>query len=644
MDRHRDLTKEEKRGKTKDRLLTFSLTALLAAGCSGGVPDDLIQESAPSGIIFVKATREGTLNRFSAGGNLFSLIPASPGGKLTNLTNLTEGDVCDPEISYDGLRVLFSMRRNRNDSFNIYEMNVDATSLRQLTRDPEHDDHDPLYLPNGKILFTSNRPGFVDEYNKRDAEVMHIMDADGSNIECISFNASDDFDPIVMRDGRILYTRWEHHGPINRFPLFFTHPDGHGTFTFFSPHRMRTFFHARELPDGRIIAVHSGMVNGDRGPLVIVKHTAAAGEPMAEADVINITPEVETSGPPYEKGVFKYPHPLPNGRVLVSFSPRHGTFTDDNDNVVEEIEPDFGLYTLEPDGSDLRLLYNDPDYHEYDAVVIGDRPVPPVIPSTLDRAQPSGVFTVQDVYFRQQNDGQPRPDKAIQEVKHVMVIEGMPRPRGDRGPIGGNSFEQKRIIGVAPVQPDGSFSVRVPANIPISFNTLDSLGRAIVIKRNWVTIRPGEAFPRCTGCHGPRGQESGNSSPMAATLPATDLVGPQDGRQNVSFGFAIEPIISSKCVSCHSGATPGGNLDLNLSKDVNEPLFSLAYLNLFEMEDNAGSRFRSTPRSRKSRLINRLLGLEEFQGAGPHPDGENTLTDDEIRQFVNWVDLGAQYR
>ena len=69
--------------------------------------------------------------------------------------------------------------------------------------------------------------------------------------------ASDDFDPIVMADGRILYTRWEHHGPINRFPLFFTNPDGRGTFTFFSPHRKRTFFHARELADNRIVPERS---------------------------------------------------------------------------------------------------------------------------------------------------------------------------------------------------------------------------------------------------------------------------------------------------------------------------------------------------------------------------------------------------
>ncbi|TDI86210.1 MAG: hypothetical protein E2O78_03195 [Caldithrix sp.] len=635
------LRNNERGKKLITGFLKSGLAAVLFVACSGGVPDDLIQKEAPSGIIFVKATRTSTLNRFSAGGNLFSLIPASPDGKLTNLTNLTDGDVSDPEISYDGLKVLFSMRKNRNDTFSIYEMNIDGTSLNQLTNHQDSDDHDPAYLPNGKIVFTSNRPGFIDEYNRQEAEVLHVMNADGSNIECISFNASDDFDPIVMADGRILYTRWEHHGPINRFPLFFTHPDGNGTFTFFSPHNMRTFFHPRELADGSIIAVHSGMINGDRGPLVIIKDPSTAGEPLEDGAVINITPDIETSGPPYERGVFKYPHPLPDGRILTSYSPRFGDFKDENDNVIESLEPDYGLYTIRSDGSDLRLLYNDPDYHEFDAVVIGDRPVPPVKPSTLDRSQDSGVFTVENVYFRQDRDGQPRPDLSIQEVRQVMVIEGIQRPKDDRGTIGRTNFERKRVIGVAPVQRDGSFSIRVPANIPISFNTLDSLGRAIVIKRNWVSARPGGEFPKCTGCHGPRGMDSGNPNPIAATLPPTDLNVPESQRVDVSFGMGIEPIIAAKCVSCHGGGTPAGNLNLSLAKDVNEPLFSLAYQNIFEMDS-----FGSTPRSRNSKLINRLLGFEPFQGAGRHPDpnSADALTDDELKKFMNWIDLGAQYR
>lgn len=613
----------------------------LCMACSGSVPDDIIQEESPTGIIFVKATRSSTLNHFSRGGNLFSLVPASPDGKVTNLTNLEEGDVSDPEISYDGLKVLFSMRRNSGDTFSIYEMNVDGTGLNQITNSQQHDDHDPVYLPNGKILFTSNRPGFTDEYNRQDAEVMHTMNRDGSNIECISFNQSDDFDPLVMADGRILYTRWEHHGPINRFPLFFTHPDGHGTFTFFSPHNMRTFFHPRELADGSIVAIHSSMVNGDRGQVVIIKDHSTAGEPLEDDFIEILTPDIETRGPPYERGVFKYPHPLPDGRLLVSFAPRFGRFQDSDGNTIEDIESDYGLYTMQTNGGDLRLLYNDPDFEEFDAVVIGERPIPPVLPSVLDKSQNTGIITVVDAYFRQTRDGQVVPDKSIQEIKEVMVIEGIQRLRGDRATIGKTNFEQKRIIGTAPVQPDGSFSIQVPTNIPLSFNTLDEFGRALVVKRNWVTVRPGEIIEGCPGCHGPRGSQSEVTNPIAATLPPTNLNVPENQREDVSFGVALEPIVAAKCATsgCHIGATPAGTLDLSLTKSMEDALFSNAYVNLM----NATELVRE-PFSRRSKLIDKLMGIDDFQGAGRHPGGAEALTDDELRKFINWIDLGGQYR
>ena len=38
----------------------------------------------------------------------------------------------------------------------IYEINADGTGLRQVTSGGGHD-FDPLYLPNGQIMFTSSR-------------------------------------------------------------------------------------------------------------------------------------------------------------------------------------------------------------------------------------------------------------------------------------------------------------------------------------------------------------------------------------------------------------------------------------------------------------------------------------------------------
>ncbi len=614
-----------------------SLAATLLVACQSTAPDDLLLDAQPTALIFVNSNGNSDMldNNFIGGGNtsdLYMLAPISPNGQLKNLTvTWTDGSgaVADPEISYDGLKVIFSMRKKGSNNFDIYELNLTGEPrARQLTTSP-FDDCDPAYLPNGKIVFSSNRRNIRDEYERREVENLFTMNADGSGQECVSFNNSDDFDPFVMRDGRVGWTRWEHHGTQNRFPLFFTMPDGGGTFLLFAPHD-RNFFHARELSDGKLVAVMSNMVLVDRGPLVILNSDQTTADPPKDGDFINLTPNVPLGGGSgVGEGSFKYPFPLPDGRIVASFSPNGP-------------DGDYGLYTITRDGKNLALLYNDPAVHELDAVVVAPRLKPPVRPETIDRKDSTGVFVNQNVYFRQTRDGQLRPNAAIQEIKQVMVIEGIPVPPNERNmEIGETSSERRRVLGVAPVYADGSFSIRVPANTPISFNTLDSLGRAVVIKRSWLYARPGEKVTNCTGCHGPRGEKS-NSNPIALNRVPTDLVVPVSQREVIAFKNAIEPIITQKCLPCHDGTNPGGALNLSLVKTTN---FSVAYENLMNASRNNKEMVNvsNVPFARNSYLGDMLLGLGDRKTLGPHPNGLNALTKDEIRKFITWMDLGGQY-
>ncbi len=612
------------------------LAPVMMAACQTGTPDDLLLDAQQDALIFVKALEAESLdNNFIRGGSdLFSLRPISPNGQLKNLTETwtqANGAVADPEISYDGMKIIFSMRPAGANNFDIYEMNVDGSKIRQVTKTP-YDEADPVYLPNGKIAYTCNERNIRDEYERREVENLHTMNADGGNVQGISFNNSDDFDPIVMRDGRLVWTRWEHHGTENRFPLFFTRPDGQGTFLFFGSHRggfHRNFFHPRELPDGKVVAVLSDGVLDDHGPLVILNSDRTTGDPSSSDDYANITPNV----PPGDSApqAFKYPFPLPDGRLVASYSSTG-------------VSGNYGLYTLNRDGSKLSVLYDDPAMQELDAVVATPRPKPPVITETIQRDSTTGVFVNQNVYFRQANDGQVRPNQAQQEVKAVMVIEGLPIKPNDQHMhnVGETSFEPKRILGIAPVYSDGSFAIRVPVNTPISFNTLDSLGRALVIKRSWLYARPGENFKNCTGCHGPRGQKS-NSNPIAATQTPTNLNVPVAQREVASFSFALEPIILQKCLPCHEGAAPASGLNLSTIKTVD---YSVAYENLMAAAGNPPMvENHNPPFSRRSRLADVLLGVGSRNGRGKHPapGTPQALTPNEIKKFINWMDLGAQY-
>jgi hypothetical protein len=258
----------------------------------------------------------------------------------------------------------------------------------------------------------------------------------GANMERVSFNQSDDFDPTLLPDGHIVYTRWEHFGTMNRFPLFFTNPDGSGTFHMFGPHS-RNFFHATPTPDGRLIAIESTMIEEDAGPIAVLKLEQGPADPATASTSTHwdvVTAQINNDGEPWPYGAFKYPVAIGNNRFvgLVHAAGRHrgrrrlralhlharqqgaGTTSDP------------ATFTL----GNLTFLYNDPNTNEYDAQLLAPHPKPPVLASTLDRTVDYGVFLAQDVFNRGTNDGQERPQKGVDPIDSIAVLVARPTMAG----------------------------------------------------------------------------------------------------------------------------------------------------------------------------------------------------------------------
>ncbi|MCK4565294.1 MAG: PD40 domain-containing protein, partial [Verrucomicrobia bacterium] len=116
----------------------------------------------------------------------------------------------DPEISFDGKRIVFSMRKNSDDDYHIYEINVDGSGLKQLTSAPGVSDIDPLYLPDGSIVFSSSREPKYCMCNRHIMANLFKMEADGANIHQIGKSTLFEGHSALMPDGRILYDRWEY--------------------------------------------------------------------------------------------------------------------------------------------------------------------------------------------------------------------------------------------------------------------------------------------------------------------------------------------------------------------------------------------------------------------------------------------------
>jgi Tol biopolymer transport system component len=168
--------------------------------------------------------------------------------------------------------------------WNIWEYDMAAGGLaggafRRLTDSTSDDDVDPAYLPAGRwFVFSSNRQiksrndqalgrayFALDEYERERVFNLHTMNADGGNIEQISFNQSHDRNPVVRPNGDIMFSRWEHVADRNRFAIFRTKPDGTDMFVLYGAQSPgNSFLHPRDMdPQGP----YKGFVSSTLMPL-----------------------------------------------------------------------------------------------------------------------------------------------------------------------------------------------------------------------------------------------------------------------------------------------------------------------------------------------------------------------------------------
>ncbi|GAW95793.1 MULTISPECIES: PD40 domain-containing protein [Colwellia] len=162
-------------------------------------------------------------------------------------------DIRDLSVSPDGQSFLVSLRApaipdvddNEQPKWNIWRYQLADKSFQPIIKSAviaqQGDDLMASFLPDGRIIFASTRqrlarailldegkPQYtaLNESGQESAFNIHVMQADGSDISQISFNMSHDFYPLVLQDGRILYSRWDTMGGNNKINLYRMNPDG----------------------------------------------------------------------------------------------------------------------------------------------------------------------------------------------------------------------------------------------------------------------------------------------------------------------------------------------------------------------------------------------------------------------------------
>ena len=583
----------------------------------------------------VRASHSGGMRRASYGAGA-RIVRLDADGRVTVLTEEFHS-ACEFDISFDGERILFSGQRRAEDKWNLFEMSADGSGARQITRDlgncrtPAY--QSTLYTivstePWCQIMFASDAAGRLNESGSGLAMSLYSCRMDGTGVRRLTFNLSDDRDPYLMSDGRVLLASWQRadlsHGFLGRVSLFGINSDGTDYALYTGAKGQRIKHMPCETTDGLVVFVEADKVGWDgAGQLGVVETQRSL--------------HTYRSIPSENKYLYHSPSPLRDSSILVSRRKTDGVGT-------------HGVYRLDSVTGKADLIHDDPDYHDMHARALVPRRKPDGRSSVVNEKYPTGKLYCLNAYL---NDRNLMPHLKPGEIKAVRVIEGVSnRANDDPATNGLTSIVQKRLLGVAPVEADGSFHIELPADVPVQLQTLDDDGMALQTC-GWIWVKHRE--PRgCIGCHEDPERTPENRFVDALKKPGAKLTPPVAQRRTVDFRHDVMPIIERRCAStdCHGEPYIPPYMG---SERVGH--FNQAYVNLLEgvteaMAKGAGAvgRYVHAGSARRSRLIWRLFGRITTRPWDRHyqPDATmplmppgRALTEEEKRTFVEWIDLGA---
>lgn len=500
------------------------------------------------------------------------------------------GVIRDPELSFDGKRIVFSYRKNIDDDYHIYEINTDGSDLRQLTFAAGISDIDPLYLPDGGIVFSSTREPKYCMCNRHIMCNLFRMDVDGANIVQIGKSTLFEGHSSLLNDGRIIYDRWEY---VDRNfgdaqGLWTINPDGtkHSIYYGNNMQSPGGIIDPRAIPDSNLLlCIFSSCHDRPVGALALIDRRRGVD---GKASVVDIWPSYSYDF--VDKGNwdafrqidtrYEDPFPLTESLFLASrfirFEGKERSFISGKYKM--------GIVLIERNGEEILLFEGEKSL--FDPMPIAPRPKPTTIPENRNFKNENGYFYVQNVYAGTHMKG-----VALGSVKYLRIIES-PEKRtwtksawkgqGAQAPaMNWHSFENKRILGELPVEEDGSVYVEIPSDRFVYFQLLDKDRKMIQSMRSGVAVQSGEVNG-CIGCHEDRLSfpNLNTKHPMALRKQPARMNGWQGKTVLFSFMKEVQPLLDKHCVRCHDFEL--GNRDkLVLAADRN-PYFNASYISLHQ--------------------------------------------------------------
>lgn len=441
------------------------------------------------------------------GRKLYALKPG-PDAKPRLLFDAGTGAIGSPSVSFDGRWIYVSMAVGGDRFYHIYRLAAEGGPPQRLTDGPYHD-IDPAELPDGRIVFASTRIGSFEEYHNPPSRALYVMNPDGSQIRPITFTLIFDNEPKVMADGRIVFVR---------------------TDNFFDRAKVETHLHVIR-PDGTDGHTEFGADVGANYGVRLRALGYGSPAPLPDGRVAFISTRGNFIASPGSAERWHQPLPgglgdlaaLPDGRLLATvLRPAAGRQKSDV------------LAVLDPRDNQLVAIYHAPDGSIHSPAFLGPRPRPSVIPDQVDpklggTPEATGFLTCQNVRFTNKT----KADWG--QVRAIRVLAAKPlTTRSSHSHIVHAGHETVEL-GTAPLAPDGSFSVEVPADTPIMLQAVDAEGRSELNEMSWIYVRPGERRS-CLGCHHPRGAAPLAEGRLAQSLRARPLKTLGQGQAHHSRG------------------------------------------------------------------------------------------------------------
>ncbi|MBV1920462.1 MAG: hypothetical protein KUG73_07245, partial [Pseudomonadales bacterium] len=721
-------------------------------------------------IIYVRQVRLGD-NQNTTWPEIFHPGRMNPGADLVLLHTdgseeiLVDCDDCgvtDPFVSFDAQWVFYSLfhdltqlNSQRGDLPNfgadIFRINIASREIEQLTHgeftpntgngvwdesNPFNPDSSynrlgygilnlgPMPLPDNKIVFSSNRNGYVPTKGFTNPTMqLFVMDMDGSNIHAIApMTIGSALHPTVLNDGRIMFSSYESQGIRDRrlWGIWTIDPDGRNWAPLVSAMTSPNAYHFfTQLSNGEVVveqyynlnnngfgalyalpatppnssqppfgspdpSLNPGILRTSSGSLVqstfknsFTPQGYYAMTPMTHADD-NAAPNDPLGGP--RVGKFTQPSAAPFNDLLVAWTP--GPANDLNRPTTFPYY-DSGLYVIDngvpiDHPSELRLIKNDPNYNEawpravvpWSAIHGNAEPASKEwLPNdgTVHTELPPGTafglvgtssfykrdsfpgkgdsnFDGLDAFNTSENnqssnwswqgaDAGKYENSDVWAVR-VLAMEAITdrrygpdhSPSNLAGDFYSHANEKLRILGEIPLRkfdsesapilddegnPDTSFLVKIPADTPFTFQTIDRNGMVLNMSQTWHQVRPGEQRSDCGGCHAhsqmPLSFASTEANDAAYDVINLSEVTPIVTRDNsgnngidsvdqslvnIEFYADIRPMLQAKCISCHNGSDQAGQLVLDDTSAVAGTGFPGDYMRL---ADDSGADFGYPP-------------------------------------------------